>query len=557
VSKQPIEWVFRPSVTELFCLLIGEFLVFWYAWLIDDAYVYFRYVDNLVIHGQGLVWNPGEYVEGFSSPLWGLFLSALRALYLNYWDLVRVVGMLAFSLFWWLACLVNRGFTSRDEQPQVALNVPLIYLSLTYGVLCYFTSGLESPFVSIVAVAYVAAVLWPFNSFFQVLVGISPLVRHELTLPFMLFITYVLVVNKRAPFSAIIAFTLSVGSYGLFRIWYYADLFPNTFYLKDTTWYIQGLKYVYDTVLPYQTIPYLLSMLILYVVVRKNQPDCSLLTRERLMILLLAFSVGIYVVRIGGDPRHFRYLVFPFILTILATGGVLEMALREWNINVNTYSTTALAVFGLAIACNYPRQLQQHPLFRSHFDYGHHGFLSINDAAAHRFHFTPPWWSHGDDLSYRAAEQRYEREISALNTPSGEQSGGGSRSDIPFRVVADELCRPAYLHPAISTIHSLGLTDPFLARTEMRADRPAHKYGLKGLAEDLLVIRRKYGFRRGAFDSATQDSPSTPRWIAVNIRILREIELKAYNRHDLVENVSRAFSRIPTVDPGSSPKGGG
>ena len=42
----------------------------------DDSYVYFRYVDNLVFLGNGLVYNRGEYLEGFSSPLWAVLLSA-------------------------------------------------------------------------------------------------------------------------------------------------------------------------------------------------------------------------------------------------------------------------------------------------------------------------------------------------------------------------------------------------------------------------------------------------------------------------------------------------
>jgi arabinofuranosyltransferase len=38
----------------------------------DDAFIFFRYVQN-ALDGKGLVFNPGERVEGFSSPLW-LFL---------------------------------------------------------------------------------------------------------------------------------------------------------------------------------------------------------------------------------------------------------------------------------------------------------------------------------------------------------------------------------------------------------------------------------------------------------------------------------------------------
>ncbi|MFQ5416191.1 MAG: hypothetical protein ACE5FL_03975 [Myxococcota bacterium] len=59
-------------------------LVFlWEAWLprsqIDDAYISFRYAGNLVA-GHGLVFNAGEYVEGFTNLLWTLLIAAGIAL---------------------------------------------------------------------------------------------------------------------------------------------------------------------------------------------------------------------------------------------------------------------------------------------------------------------------------------------------------------------------------------------------------------------------------------------------------------------------------------------
>ena len=45
-----------------------------YWFLSDDCYISFRYARNLV-EGHGLVYNPGERVEGFSNPLWVLLLA--------------------------------------------------------------------------------------------------------------------------------------------------------------------------------------------------------------------------------------------------------------------------------------------------------------------------------------------------------------------------------------------------------------------------------------------------------------------------------------------------
>jgi hypothetical protein len=48
----------------------------------DDAYVSFRYAENLVhglVHGHGLVFNPGERVEGYSNFLWVLLAATAIA----------------------------------------------------------------------------------------------------------------------------------------------------------------------------------------------------------------------------------------------------------------------------------------------------------------------------------------------------------------------------------------------------------------------------------------------------------------------------------------------
>ena len=41
------------------------------AWLCDDSFISLRYAQNLA-DGLGLVYNAGERVEGYSSPIWML-----------------------------------------------------------------------------------------------------------------------------------------------------------------------------------------------------------------------------------------------------------------------------------------------------------------------------------------------------------------------------------------------------------------------------------------------------------------------------------------------------
>ena len=46
------------------------------CWASDDAYISFRYATNLA-RGQGLVFNPGERVEGYTNFLWTVIVAGL------------------------------------------------------------------------------------------------------------------------------------------------------------------------------------------------------------------------------------------------------------------------------------------------------------------------------------------------------------------------------------------------------------------------------------------------------------------------------------------------
>jgi hypothetical protein len=63
-------------------------------WTTDDALITFRYVENWV-HGHGLVYNLGEPVEGFSSPLFIVLLGGLRAAGVDLFVAANLLGVAA------------------------------------------------------------------------------------------------------------------------------------------------------------------------------------------------------------------------------------------------------------------------------------------------------------------------------------------------------------------------------------------------------------------------------------------------------------------------------
>ncbi len=547
----------RPSFLEALLLVVGLVLTVQYAWLMDDAFVYFRYADNLLFARRGLVYNAGEFVEGYSSPLWMVLLAAVRGLGLDWWLAVRLLGGLTFVAFWGLLVRLGRELAPRGVAP---VHLPLLLSVPNYAVLCYFTSGLEAPLVQVLAAAFAMAAVRPDLRWLQVVVGLAPVVRHELLLPLVLHTAWCLWRTRRIPWPLLASLTASLGGWLIFRVWYYADLLPNTFYLKDEWLPWQGLAYVSDTLRTYYLQVVfglaLIGFLVLWGRDRRarrqgiGRPPLHLAARA--VMLCMALGVTAYVVKIGGDPRHYRYLAFPVCLAVAATAGLPEQLLFR-----SRRGLPRLVVIGLAgllmvgVALLYPRQIDRHPLLGprpgqpltpNHVGNSgrvpfHHTVDLINDAAVHRHHpdlACPPWGACPRiDLreAYRAA---------AVVGDAPPHEG----------VFVGYWCATIYGKPRERVVHSLGLTDPFLARTRMRSDRPAHKYGLVPIARDLRMLLLANGNRPhvGMFREAVRNG-SAPRWALGNLETLAILERKAYNRHDRLENTRLAVFFPAKIDP--------
>lgn len=80
--------------TAIFLLFVS---LFW-DYAIDDAFITFRYSENLA-NGHGLVFNPGDKpIEGYSNFLWLLFLSLLYKLGLPTYVTAKLMGLSSFLL---------------------------------------------------------------------------------------------------------------------------------------------------------------------------------------------------------------------------------------------------------------------------------------------------------------------------------------------------------------------------------------------------------------------------------------------------------------------------
>jgi hypothetical protein len=506
------------SPAEWLLLALSMVLTWRYFWLMDDAFVDFRYVDNALFLGRGLVFNSGEYVEGFSSPAWVLLLMPLRALGFSYWAIVRGVALVAAALFGVFAIAVNRRL-SPPSAPVV--NVPLALSAGHYGILSSFSSGLETPFVQLSAAVYGLAALAPSSRVLQLLLGLTPCVRPELALPCLLMAGWHIIVRRRVPWMLLGSLLLWNGGWLLFRVYYYADFFPNTFHLKARSDWQQGFYYFCNAFDPLHIV--LAALLTLaWTRLRRALPDPG---GARALMLLCAGSVALWVIRIGGDMIYFRFMAFAFCLALLASGGIAEGVLGSLPGRGGRRSlaaVTALVVAALSFA-SYPGQLQGHPLSRPETRKIH----DIADAMWHRKH------SGLADATNPSVADAKRKAAYAVASPAQRN---------PSKVFVTGWCKAAYDHFDQYVVHDYGLTEAVLARLDAPFGRPGHKL-VQGNAAELAMIYSRYGHERGVFRRAAAQR-RTPRWIRRNLEPLELIERKIYNRHDLFENLRLALTPV-------------
>ena len=545
----------RPTLLEWLCLAAGVYLTLAYAWFLDDAFVYFRYADNLLLLGRGLVFNEGEFVEGYSSPLWMLLVIALRSSGLEYWLLLRAAGVALYVAFWALLVVTNRRMSPPDDDTGPCLNLPLLLLSVNYGVCCYFTSGMETSLVQVVAVGFALYLISPRSAVAAVLVGLSPMVRHELALPFLVVLAWTWRSERVFPRLPAAVCALTLGPWMIFRISYYADLFPNTFHLKDQVAWDQGLAYLHDTFAVYWTYPVGAVLLLLGFLVARRQPSYA--GARRLMMLLCAVLVALYVTRIGGDGRHYRYLAFSYCLALTASAGTIAHARQVFAPHISATRCKGLGLAVLALtASSFPRQLSAHPLTE--------GVQSrrvgvVHDAQYHRLkddlNFDP--WSLGSD-----AETLTPDEAAVLYDNYGEAAPGHAvslvdeyaryLSDVrpihPPRTLTDSWCVRMFKRFNERLIHLDGLTDAYLAHMPVAAWRPGHKSKfLKQYGYELSLIQNARGWGPGV-NRAAVEAGEAPAWVAENLEAIEAIEARIYNRHDFFENLQLALERPPVIE---------
>jgi hypothetical protein len=226
------------------------------AWVCDDSFISLRYAENLVA-GHGLVYNPGERVEGYTTLLWTLLLAALLRLGV---DPIRAAELPGIAASAGLAALLAWESWRRSRAPGRAflpLAAGLVLVCDDFHV--WATGGLETAlFGLLVAAALLATRDAPESPARPWLAGVL-LALALLTRPDGVLFALVGVASWWLPFdrlprrerlrAARVMLLPVVVVLALLVAWklaYYGELLPTAFHSKSATrpYLAQGLVYL-------------------------------------------------------------------------------------------------------------------------------------------------------------------------------------------------------------------------------------------------------------------------------------------------------------------------
>ena len=332
----------RVRVPHILFCLPWLALLSWLAsvswFLTDDAFISFRYVRNL-IEGNGLVFNPGEYVEGYSNFLWVLELAALwnffgaRPEQSAQWLSVAYTAGTIIAMLWWIAhspSLRNRGlvawmalglvcssatfavWTSGGGLETRQFTFFIVLAVVCLGVHGNDSRGLLTASLSLAAAAYTR----PEGLLLAVCCFVWFVVQRQVTLgrP-----------DRRELMFLLVPFVVLVAAHFLFRYGYYGEWLPNTYYAKHVRpWYESGFRYLWAATL--ETGLYLLiSLAVLAQCVHWRERRDGIYA----LVLLCVVAHLAYLLRIGGDHFEYRPLDFYWpLLAVPAAEGIAHLGSR-------------------------------------------------------------------------------------------------------------------------------------------------------------------------------------------------------------------------------------
>lgn len=348
--------------------------------LFDDAMVSMRYAKNLA-NGYGLVWNPnGEHVEGFTNPLWTLFMAFVHILPLSVAKTSLIVQIISALLMLFLLYFVNEitnSITNKESWTSIiAVTFTAFYAPLNYWGL----HGMEVTLLTLLVIIATFISLKHLNGeplpwYFYLVIGLGTMVRIDGIIPFILIISYVCLHSKKEwkkiAIRSFAIFFCFIGAQTIFRILYFNDIVPNTYHLK-----LDGYPFIYriargfiEALIFFRSIHIITLMIAIVPVFFK---------RNKFIYLPIIIFLGqiIYSIYVGGDAWEWwggsnRYIAIamPMAFIILSvsinylylkTTYLLHNKIKYFNIFLPAFYFTV--IIGLIFLMHYHTRWRDYKL---------------------------------------------------------------------------------------------------------------------------------------------------------------------------------------------------
>lgn len=313
-----------------------------YFSLFDDEMVSMRYAKNLVL-GNGLTWNIGERIEGFSNPLWTFYMAFWHTFGLP--DRLNSLPILLTNV---LFLLINLFYLKKITELVVSKNTLAVFLSVLFCAFYFSINnwailGTETtPLMLITTFSAYSFLKNNFRIINFLMLGIGVLIRLDFSVIYLTFLTILFFQKKQEKFfsGGLIFVGIILLQFGL-RFGYYGEFFPNTYYLKMTGFPIilrimRGLYYFAE---------FALKSGIIFIL-----PFIFITNIRKIYLLILLLGAGsLYSIYVGGDVWEYfgganRYLavVMPLYFVILAL--VIEKLIALTKKSYNLYLLVILLI---------------------------------------------------------------------------------------------------------------------------------------------------------------------------------------------------------------------
>ena len=352
-------------------ILVGVITVYKMKWVGDDIFITLKYVENFLL-GNGLVYNIGERVEGYTDFLWAMILAFFQWLKFDPVESANTIGILSYAgvliLFSRVSFLLNKKFQHRYYLPFT-----LIALALNYDFAVWGTSGLETAFYTLLLCG--AFVIYFFSSMQRkkrlfltgLLMCFAVMTRPDSMLFVMyanvllLFRNIVLRIKFKELFTEQLIFASSVIliyiPYFIWRYQYYGFIFPNTYYdkLGYEVFFSRGFLYLwlyvkchFTTFLFFLFIPVLAKSFASMKETKYKQLQDVMMNRDLSAFYAAVFGVLgyliLFVAKVGGDFMYARFVVpcMPLIYFVI-----------EYSVNVVMKKKSVPVVFIVVILLSF------------------------------------------------------------------------------------------------------------------------------------------------------------------------------------------------------------